>query len=80
MIENHVRAQRTILSPRRSRVDCADISIDGGPGIHRPKRSTDWRGIAAARSYQKIAVGQSKDKAILRPVAIKIRPEHDISR
>jgi hypothetical protein len=56
MIKNHMRAERAILGARRGWVDCANIPIDGWPGIHCPKRSTDRRGIAAARSDQQIAV------------------------
>jgi hypothetical protein len=56
MIESHVRTKRTILGPRRGHIECADVSIDGWPGIHQAERSTDRCGIAAARSNQQIAV------------------------
>ena len=79
MIENHVRAERTILGARRRYVERANVPIDGWPGIHRPKRSTDRCRIAAARSDQQIAVSQPKHKAVGCPVAIKISPEHYIS-
>ena len=80
MIENHVCAESTILGARRGWVDCANVPIDGRPGIHCPKRSTDRCRIAAARSDQKIAVRQPEHKAVGCPVAIKISPEDYVSR
>jgi hypothetical protein len=79
MIENHMRAERAILSSRRRRVNCTNVPIDGWPRIHRPERPTDRRGIAAARSDQQIAVSQPKHKAVGCAIAIEIGPEHDIS-
>jgi hypothetical protein len=79
VIENHVRAERTILGARRGWVDCANVPINSWPGIHQPERSTNRCGIAAARSDQQIAVSQTKHKAVGCTVAIKIRPEHDVS-
>lgn len=77
--EDHVRAERTILGTRCRHVERANVPINRWPGIHRPERSTDRCGIAAARSDQQIAVRQPKHKAVGCPVAIKISPEHYIS-
>ena len=79
MIESHVRTERTILGARCCYVERADVPINGRPGVHRPERSADRRGIAAARSNQQIAVRQSKDEAVGVPIAIKISPEHYIA-
>ena len=73
-----MRAERTVLSAGRRRVDCANIAVHRRPGIHCPKRAADRCGIAAARSDQQIAVSQPKHKAVARTVAIKVSPEHDI--
>ncbi len=73
-----MRAERTVLSAGRRRVDRANIAVHRRPGIHCPKRAADRCGIAAARSDQQIAVSQPKHKAVARTVAIKVSPEHDI--
>ena len=80
MIKNHVRAERAILGARRGWVDCANVPIDGWPGIHRPKRSTDGCRITTARSDQEIAVRQPEHESVGCPVAIKISPEDYVSR
>jgi hypothetical protein len=80
VIENHVRAERTILGAWRRHVERANVPINRWPGIHRPECSTYRCGIAAACSDQQIAVRQSKHKAVGCPVAIKISPEHYVSR
>jgi hypothetical protein len=80
MIKNHVRAERAILGARRGWVDCASVPIDGWPGIHCPKRSTDRCRITAARSDQKIAVRKPEHEAVGCAVAIKISPEDYVSR
>jgi hypothetical protein len=80
VIENHMRAERTILGARRGWVDCANVSIDGWPGIHCPKRPTDRCRITTARSDQESAVHQPEHKAVGCPVAIKIGPEDYVSR
>jgi hypothetical protein len=80
VIESHVRAERTILCARCRHVERAYVPINRRPRIHRPERSSDRCGVAAARSDQQIAVGQPKHKAVGCPVAIKISPEHYISR
>jgi hypothetical protein len=78
VIESHVRTERTILGARCCYVERADVPINGWPGIHGPERSTNRRGIAAARSNQQSAVSQPKDKAVGRTIAIKVSPEQDI--
>jgi hypothetical protein len=80
VIKNHVRAERTILGAGCRHVEGANVPINGWPGIHRSKRSANRCGIAVARSDQQIAVSQSKHEPVGCPVAIKISPEHDISR
>jgi hypothetical protein len=50
MVENHMRAERTILRAWRRYVERANITVHRGPGIHRAKRAADRCRITAARS------------------------------
>ena len=79
MVENHMRAERTILRAWRRHVERANITVHRGPGIHRAKCAADWCRITAARSNQQIAVTQPENKTVGCTVAVKIRPEHDVA-
>ena len=78
MVESHVRAECAVLGARRRQIQRANIAVYRWPGIHRPKRAADRRGITATGSDQQIAVSQPKHKAVGCTVAIEIGPEHDV--